>query len=71
MVLVRRLSFIFVKIFIVYLLFGLIYIVYGVSNKLNSYHVSNDKYIGKVEISYNDSSNKFIADKKIVALKNI
>lgn len=64
MMLAKRLSFIFIRLFIIYLLVGLIYVVYGLNDKLDKYGSSNDKYIGNIEINYNNSSNKFIADKK-------
>lgn len=62
--LIKRLSFIFVKLFVIYLVGGLIYIVYGLNDKLDKYDVKNDAYDGKIDVSYNDSSNNFTSDKK-------
>lgn len=70
MELVRRLSFIFVKMLIVFLFVSLIYIVYGLNNKLNKYDIKNDVYNGQIEVSYENSSNSFIALKNNNDIQN-
>lgn len=63
MSLVKKLSFIFTKLIIIYLFVGLIYLVYGLNNKLNKYDITNDVYVGDIEVSYHENSNSFYADK--------
>lgn len=62
-VLAKKFLHIFIWLFIVYLLVILVYTVFLMVNK-RSFGGSNDKYLGNVEVSYNEGANKFTADKK-------
>lgn len=59
MSLTKKLSITFLKLFIIYLFVGLIYIVYALNDKLDKFEVKNEKYNGKIEISYQDTSKYF------------
>ena len=62
--LVKKLSFIFFKLLIIYFIGGLMYIVYGLNNKLSKYDIKNDEYNGQIEVTYNNGSSNFKADKE-------
>ena len=64
MELVKRLSFVFIKLLIIYLIIGLMYIVYGLNIKLDKYNIKNDEFNGKIEVTYSNNSDSFISDKK-------
>ena len=70
MSLVKKLSLIFIKLFIMYLIIGLIYIVYALNDKLDYYNIKNDEYKGNIEITYNESSNNFTSDKNNNSVQN-
>lgn len=59
----KKLSFVFFRLLAVYLLISFFYVAYGFKDSNKSKEV-NDKYIGDIEVSYTNSSNKFTADKK-------
>ena len=63
-VLAKRLSYIFIGLLIVYLIVILVYTQHLLNDDSNKFDSANDKYMGEVEISYNDGSNKFEADKR-------
>lgn len=63
MKLIKKLSFIFLRIFIIYLFIGLIYIVYGLNDKRDYYKVKNDIYNGKIKVKYNEQTNNFKSNK--------
>ena len=62
--LVKKLSFIFFKLLIIYFIGGLMYIVYGLNNKLSKYDIKNDEYNGQIEVTYDNGSSNFKADKE-------
>lgn len=63
MELVKKLSFIFIKLFAVYLIIILICVVYDLNNKLDRYDIKNDVYNRKIDVTYKKNSNFFTAEK--------
>ena len=59
----KKLFFIFFKISIVSSLLGLVYIVYALNEKLDSYSIKNGEYTGDIKIEYSDNINPFINNK--------
>lgn len=60
----------FIKILALYLVIGLIFIVYALNDKLDNYDIKNDYYNGDIEISYNDRSVSFESDKTNNSIQN-
>lgn len=58
----KRLSYIFIGFLITYLIVILVF-TQDIINGKKEYGGSNDKYIGDISVSYNEGSNKFVADK--------
>lgn len=70
MSLAKKLTINFIKLFIIYLFIGLVYMVYALNDKLDKYDVKNEKYNGNIEISYNEVSNNFVSSKNNNSIQN-
>lgn len=68
--LTKKLFYTFIKILVLYLFAGLIFIVYALNNKLDNYDIKNDYYDGNIEISYNENSDSFKSDKNNNSVQN-
>ena len=67
---VKILSVIFFKVFVICSLFGLVYVVYALNNKLEIYNMHNSKVDENILINYNESINKFVPSKSDNNIQN-
>ena len=69
MKLAKKLFLTFFKLSVALSLFGLVYIVYALSDKLDTYLVKNDKYDGHIQVQYNDIVNSLEVDSEYSSVK--
>lgn len=70
MSLAKKLSFTFIKLLIIYIFIGLVYMVYALNDRLDKYEIKNDKFDGNIEITYNETKTNFVSNKNNNSIQN-